>query len=139
MISLERSNYSTRENSGNYKRGAIMKSKTLALATLLLVTAFLLTQAIAPHTALADASWTDTGGGMSSYGIQRLAYDSTNNVLYAGTNTNGVWKYDGTSWTNTGGAVSSYGVPSLAYDSGHNLLYAGCYGDTFLFRFPAFN
>ena len=33
-----------------------MKSKTLAFATLLLATAFLLMQAIAPHAALAEAT-----------------------------------------------------------------------------------
>jgi hypothetical protein len=44
-----------------------MKSKTLALATLLLVTTFLLTQAITPTAALAgNVTWTDTGGGVSS-------------------------------------------------------------------------
>jgi len=100
-----------------------MKSKTLAFATLLLITAFLLTQAIAPHTALADATWSSTGGGVSSSWIGSLAYDSGHNVLYAGGK--GVWKYDGTNWTNTGGAVSSYDIISLAYDSVHNLLYAG--------------
>ena len=98
-----------------------MKSKTLALVTLLLVTAFLLMQAIAPHMALAGATWTNTFGGVSSYDINSLAYDSTHNLLYTGTSGQGVWKYDGTSWTDTGGGGSS----SLAYDSTHNLLYAG--------------
>ena len=80
-----------------------MKSKTLVLVTLLLVTAFLLTQAIAPHTALADASWTDTGGppNISTF-VDSLAYDSGHNLLYAGTYGNGVWKYDGTTWSDTG-------------------------------------
>ena len=44
---IERNTYGSRENNGNYKRGEIMKSKTLAFATLLLATAFLLMQAIA--------------------------------------------------------------------------------------------
>ena len=75
-------------------------------------------------------SWTNTGGSVGqgkNNGIDSLAYDSTHNLLYAGTRTNGVWKYDGTNWTNTGGAVSSYGIGPLVYDSGHNVLYAGCY------------
>ena len=75
-------------------------------------------------------TWTNTGGSVGqgkNNGINSLAYDSTHNLLYAGTKTNGVWKYDGTNWTNTGGAVSSYGIDSLAYDSGHNVLYAGVY------------
>jgi len=50
-----------------------MKSKTLALATLLLVTAFLFGPALAPRGALADTRRTETGGGMSSYGIVSLA------------------------------------------------------------------
>ncbi|MBU4173864.1 MAG: hypothetical protein KJ686_03025 [Actinobacteria bacterium] len=102
-----------------------MKSKTLAFATLMLVTAFLLMQAIAPLAALAGTSWTDTGGGLSGYTIYSLAYDSVHNVLYAGTGSIGVWKYDGTIWTNTGGGVSGYSIPSLAYDSTHDVLYAG--------------
>jgi len=97
---------------------------SLLLATLLLITAFLLMQVIAPHTVLADASWTDTSGGASFSGYS-LAYDSGHNLLYAGTYGQGVWKYDGTTWTNTGGGVSSYEIYSLAYDSGRNLLYAG--------------
>jgi len=55
-----------------------------------------------------------------------LVYNSGHNLLYAGTDSNGVWKYDGTTWTDTGGGISSSGILSLAYDSGHSLLYAGC-------------
>ena len=44
---IERNTYGSRENYDNYKRGALMKSKTLVFATLLLATAFLLMQAIA--------------------------------------------------------------------------------------------
>ncbi len=36
-------------------------------------------------------SWTNTGGGVSSYPIHSLAYDSNHGVLYAGTGSNGVW------------------------------------------------
>ena len=109
-----------------------MKSKTLALATLLLATAFLLTQTIAPHTALAGntLSWSNTGGGVSSYEITSLACDAVHNVLYAGTEGQGVWEYNGTTWTNTGGGFSEKDGPinSLAYDSVHNLLYMSGYG-----------
>ena len=121
---IERNNYGSGENNGNYKRGSEpMKSKTLAFAALLLVTAFLLVQAIAPQTALAASTWTDSrgpGNGSAS----ALAYDSVHNIIYRGTSSHGVLKYDGTSWTDTGGGVSSYRIYSLAYDSGHNLLYA---------------
>src|SRR5450759_5326585 len=47
-------------------------------------------------------SWTNTGGGVSSYYIESLAYDSVHKLLYAGTWGRGVWKYDGTTWTTTG-------------------------------------
>lgn len=43
-----------------------MKSRTLTFATLLLVTAFLLMQAIASHAALANVTWTNTPGGGTS-------------------------------------------------------------------------
>ncbi|MBU1669979.1 MAG: hypothetical protein KKF41_03415 [Actinobacteria bacterium] len=101
-----------------------MRSKTLAFTGLLLITVFMLTQAMAPHTALADPFWRDSGGPGNGEPIS-LAYDSGHNLLFAGTDTNGVWKYDGT-WNNTGGGVSSFAIESLAYDSVHNLLYAGC-------------
>lgn len=76
------------------------------------------------------ATWTNTAGGVSSYSIHSLAYDSGHKLLYAGCSESsdlgqGVWKYDGTAWANTAGGVSDYIIDSLAYDSGHNLLYAG--------------
>jgi hypothetical protein len=46
-------------------------------------------------------TWADTGGAVSSYEIDSLAYDSDHNLIYAScydpsTNTGtGVWKYDG--------------------------------------------
>jgi len=70
-----------------------MKLKTQALAVLLFMMAFLLMQAAAPEMAVAETSWTNTGGGVSSYSISSLAYDSGHNLLYAGTFNNGVWKY----------------------------------------------
>jgi hypothetical protein len=83
------------------------------------------------------ANWTNTGGKVSNFSADALAYDSAHNVLYAGckqqvertgvTAGRGVWKYDGKSWTDTGGEISNYHIASLAYDSAHNLLYAGCY------------
>jgi hypothetical protein len=61
-----------------------------------------------------------------SYGIRSLAYDSRHNVLYAGSDGIGVWKYNvkTSTWTDTGGGVSRLDIPSLVYDSGHNVLYA---------------
>ena len=40
-------------------------------------------------------TWINTNGGVSSYAIQSLVYDSSHNLLYAGTNSQGAWKYDG--------------------------------------------
>ena len=87
-----------------------MRSKTLAFAALLLVTAFLLVQAVAPQIALAASTWTDSRGPGNG-GASALAYDSVHNILYRATS-HGVWKYDGTTWTNTGGGVSSYEIDS---------------------------
>jgi hypothetical protein len=42
-------------------------------------------QAIVPNAALAATGWTNTNGGVSSYQIDALAYDTVNNLLYAGT------------------------------------------------------
>ena len=35
--------------------------------------------------AVQTKSWTNTGGGVSGYHIESLAYDSSHNLLYAGT------------------------------------------------------
>jgi len=101
-------------------------------ATLLLAAAPLLAGCVGN-----SATWTNTGGKVSNFGVDSLVYDSAHNVLYAGceeqvgqageTAGRGVWKYDGGSWTDTGRAISPYYIASLAYDSTHNLLYAGCY------------
>jgi hypothetical protein len=99
------------------------KSSTFLL-TLFLSAGFLLTGFFLSGVARADASWTNTGGGLGTYVINDFAYDSTHNVLYTGTSGYGVWKYDGTTWTDTGGSVSSCSIGSLAYDSAHNVLYA---------------
>ena len=52
-----------------------MKSKIFASATLLLVTAFLLVQAIVPHAALADSTWRDSHGPGNG-NATGLTYDS---------------------------------------------------------------
>ena len=84
-------------------------------------------------------SWTSTGGGVSTYWIPSLAYDSAHDVLYAGTyyspsgsgpgTGKGVWRCtspdSSPSWTNTGVDTSSFSIGSLAYDSAHDVLYAG--------------
>ena len=66
-----------------------MKSKALACVVLLLVMAFLLLQAIAPHTALADSTWLKAG--MPSNNILSLSHDSGHNLLNAGAISQGVW------------------------------------------------
>jgi hypothetical protein len=77
-------------------------------------------QAIVPNAALAATGWTNTNGGVSSYQIDALAYDTVNNLLYAGTTSQGVWSYNGTTWTRVYGGAGSSPPPSadaLAYDS----------------------
>jgi hypothetical protein len=98
-----------------------MRPKKIVLATLSIVTAAILVTAIAPQAALAALKWTDTGGGMRNEIVYSLAYDSKHNVLYAATDLDGIWKYNGTTWTKTRGGPHS-GL-SLAYDSEHNVLY----------------
>ena len=72
-----------------------------------------------------NGTWTNTGVSIRSSSINALAYDAKHDLLYAGTDSHGVLKYDGSKWTDTGGAVSSYKIGSLAYDSTQNILYAG--------------
>jgi hypothetical protein len=95
----------------------------------LLVAAFLLVEAPAPvaaRTDLANGHWINTGApsGIAAFPI---VYDSAQNVLYAGMNERGVWKYDGKSWTDTGWKVAGYTVRCMAYDSHDNCVYAGSY------------
>lgn len=83
-----------------------------------------------------ETAWTDTGGNLSGYWVDCLAYDTGNYMLYAGINENqytgqGVWKYDGTTWTATDGAISNYPVNSLAVDISHNMIYASCFENIF--------
>jgi len=89
------------------------------------------------------AKWANTGGGVSSYNVSSLTYDSVHNVLYAGctddlhgyllngtlTHPGGVWKYDGTRWTKIGEPKRGDRIVSLAYDSKHDVLYAGTGAD----------
>lgn len=82
--------------------------------------------------------WTNTGGGVSGYWVDCLAYDSKQRTLYAGTGAgvadvnhfgHGVWKFDGIIWTDTGGEVSRYSVNSVAVDSANGIVYASCFDD----------
>lgn len=79
----------------------------------------------ATEKAAVGTTWSDTGGGVSGYTVFSLACDSVNKVLYAGTASHGVWKYDGTTWIDTGGGLSSYSISCLAYDPTGKILYAG--------------
>ncbi len=76
-----------------------------------------------PNTA---PSWSKLGVGVSDYSVYCYAYDSSRNLLYAGTS-NGVWKCSNPdtapTWSDVG--LSSVDVLSLAYDPTRNLLYAG--------------
>lgn len=79
-----------------------------------------------------SSPWTNTGGGLSSYGVVSFAYDSTHDVLYAGTLSHGVWRCNSPrtspNWTNTGGGLTSYVIYGLAYDPTHDIVYAGGFG-----------
>ena len=79
--------------------------------------------------ALADFAWTNTNGGLSTYTTNALAYDTANNIVYAGTQS-GVWRCinpDSSSptWSNMGGTPSTYYIYSLAYDAARDIVYAG--------------
>jgi hypothetical protein len=74
--------------------------------------------------------WSDTGGGVSTFKINSFAFDTSHNLLYAGTEGHGVWRYDPASgladkWSATGGGMSTFNVTSLVMGGGK--LYAGCY------------
>jgi len=77
---------------------------------------------------LSDSSptWSDTRGGVTTYGISSLAYDDAHDLLYAGTNGYGVWCYNPSThtWSDTGGGESTSAVTSLAWGGGK--LYASC-------------
>ncbi len=111
---------------GYWAKGNPVKKSAVALIVSVLILCLL------TAVGCGNGPWVNAGGGVSSYGIQSLAYDSTHKLLYAGCDSSGagagVWKYDGTSWTKTGGGFSGYVIDSLAYDSVGNMLYAGMYG-----------
>jgi hypothetical protein len=104
------------------------------LTTLLLAPALLFIAAVAPQGAVAATTftWTKTGdpGNAFKYNIVSLAQDPVHNVLYAGTDGHGVWKYSYSTWTSTGGGVAGFRINSLAYDTNHNVLYAGCFSSS---------
>lgn len=74
-------------------------------------------------------AWADTGGGVDGSGIGSLLFDQPHQVLFAGTDTQGlgVWKYQGGTWTNTDknfSASQSIGSAGpLAYDPTRDILY----------------
>jgi hypothetical protein len=75
---LKRNTWGTSENSGICKRGALMKSKTLAFTILLIVTAVLLIPAIAPDAALADTTPAPTVSSVSpNSGVSGLFVSAT--------------------------------------------------------------
>jgi len=79
--------------------------------------------------ALAGFAWTNTNGGLSSYTVNGLVYDSARNIVYAGTST-GVWRCknpnsSSPAWSNLGGTPSTYYFFSIAYDPVRNYVYAG--------------
>ena len=88
-------------------------------------------------TAVTTRSWSTTGGPSTSYYNYALAYDPTNDVVYAGTTSNGVYKYTVSSSTWSGGGSGQpglYDMRSLAYDSVNSMLYAGTYSLTNVYK-----
>jgi len=72
------------------------------------------------------SSWSDTRGGVSTYGISALAWDDTHHLLYSATAGYGVWCYDPATgdWTDTGGGEATYYAYTVCWGGGK--LYAGC-------------
>lgn len=74
--------------------------------------------------------WANTGGGVDGSTVTALIFDQAYQVLFAGTDTQGIgiWKYQGGTWTNTDrnfSASKSIGIAgSLAYDPARDILYA---------------
>lgn len=84
-------------------------------------------------------SWSDTNGPLNGDYITCLEYDSSRDILYAGTWNNGVWRCtdpgDSPSWTNITGTGRSV-IYSLAYDSFGNHLFAGTDDDVWRLTNP---
>lgn len=73
------------------------------------------------------ATWTYTGKPGSDT-INSLAYDGARNILYAGTESSGVYRCinpnTAPSWTSITGLMTNHNIESLAYDASRNVLYA---------------
>jgi hypothetical protein len=71
------------------------------------------------------SGWTDMRGPGNG-GANALAYDATNGILYRGTNSRGIWRYQGGAWTDLN--IGNRNISCLVYDSAHNILYASSQG-----------
>jgi hypothetical protein len=103
----------------------IVASFTTTLLIVLCCLAVLAPQA----SAAAVYNWTNTGGGIASMNVKALKLDQAHNKLYAGTQSNGVWRCSnpGTApaWTkiSAAGNVGSQTIYAMDYDSGRDILY----------------
>jgi hypothetical protein len=98
-------------------------SKSLSMTALAIVSAVLILLLVAGG-AMAMYSWSKTNLLLQ---VRALAYDSAHNILYAGCDSNTVYRNDfgGGGWASTGNVDGVGRVWSLAYDSARNILYAG--------------
>ena len=101
-----------------------MRSRVFVFLVLVAVVAVV----AAPSVALADYTWNDMQGPAVPDSINSMAYDSTRNILYVGTDGSGTWRCtdpdSNPAWTDITGTGRSI-LRSLAYDSARNILYAG--------------
>ena len=86
----------------------------------------------------ADYTWTSTGCP-SDVGVSCTAYDSANDILYAGTSSfpeeGEVYKYESGKWTATG-LPTAGNVHCICYDDANNVLYAGS-SDSIVYRYKS--
>lgn len=73
-------------------------------------------------------SWSSAGKGLTSYGVGSIAWDTTHDALYAGTDQNGLWRCSNPAsssslWQRVGKLDISAGC--LLCDPSHGILYAG--------------
>ena len=80
----------------------------------------------------AETTWVDTGGPGAGLQVNALVYDSSRDILYAGTDTDGVYRCTSAgsspTWTRIGGLMTLTNIESMAYDSTNNVFYVGGQG-----------
>lgn len=94
------------------------------LFALLVVAVFLLQSSTVPAGVAAGYAWSDTRGPGDA-GTRALAFDESRGVLYRGTVSRGVWKYQDGGWSFLEGGPRNCYITSVVCDSNRNMLYAG--------------